>query len=155
MAKQARYCKLCRKKRDHNYHVAYNKIYNKQPENLHYGRKVSANFRKNHPDRIKKLMDERGHLYKYNYSVKRKIDVLKAYSKDPFKPACVKCGFDDYRALQIDHINGNGAKHRRELGTNYLYTWLRKNGYPEGFQVLCANCNWIKRDENHESKGRN
>jgi hypothetical protein len=25
-----------------------------------------------------------------------------------------------------------------------LYRWLRNNTYPEGFQVLWMNCNWVK-----------
>jgi hypothetical protein len=51
----------------------------------------------------------------------------------------------------IDHIDGNGAEHRREMAAernspwgqagHATYRWLRKNNYPEGFQVLCANCN--------------
>ena len=28
---------------------------------------------------------------------------------------CVKCGFSDTRALQLDHILGNGFKHRKEI----------------------------------------
>lgn len=26
-----------------------------------------------------------------------------------------------------------------------LYSDLRKRGFPAGYQVLCANCNWSKR----------
>jgi hypothetical protein len=33
-----------------------------------------------------------------------------------------------------------------------FYTWLKKNGFPEGLQVLCMNCNWVKRVENNELK---
>lgn len=150
MARQARYCVACRKERDHNYHVAYNKDYNKRPENLHYGRKVSANFRKNHPERIKKWQKENGYTYSVSYRLENKIKVLKAYSKDPTRPGCVICGFDDFRALQIDHIDGGGSKHYKELGGKDLYVWLRQQEYPHGFQVLCANCNWIKRFTNNE-----
>lgn len=67
---------------------------------------------------------------------------------------CCKCGFNDIRALSIDHINGGGNLHRRELfGKNaggQFYNWLRNNGYPTGFQVLCMNCQFIKRHENKE-----
>ncbi len=64
--------------------------------------------------------------------------------------ACVKCGFDDLRALTIDHINGGGHKERKQLGKGMdrggmtFYRWLRKNGYPEGYQTLCMNCQFIK-----------
>lgn len=151
MAKQARYCKKCRKQRDHDYHVAYSKDYNKRPENLHYGRKVSANFRKKHPNRVKKIQDERGLAYAYQYHVKRKLDVFRAYAKNVDFIVCATCGFDDFRALQIDHINGDGAKQKRELRGINLYTWLRQQNYPKGYQVLCANCNWIKRHKNNEN----
>jgi len=56
---------------------------------------------------------------------------------------CACCGFDQPNALVIDHINGGGNKHRKEIGP-LLYRWLKEQGYPSGFQVLCANCNMSK-----------
>ncbi len=64
------------------------------------------------------------------------------------KCACVECGFDVIVALTIDHIENNGAEHRRtlkEAGTAFTYTWLKREGFPEGFQTLCMNCQWIKK----------
>jgi len=61
-------------------------------------------------------------------------------------------------ALTIDHIDDNGAEERERIFHNKhragidFYRWLRKNGYPEGYQVLCFNCQWIKRDK--DLKGR-
>lgn len=70
---------------------------------------------------------------------------------------CKKCGFKDIRALSLDHIDGNGTKHRKELnitaGTQF-YRWVRDNDFPEMFQVLCMNCQWIKRHENQEHNGK-
>lgn len=64
---------------------------------------------------------------------------------------CVQCGFDDHRALNLDHIAGGGTQDRREsLGSNTIYLRLKKDKYPEGFQVLCANCNSIKKYTNNE-----
>jgi len=40
----------------------------------------------------------------------------------------------------IDHVNGGGNTHRKEVGKT-VYRWLRKQGYPEGYRVLCDNCN--------------
>ncbi len=61
-------------------------------------------------------------------------------------PRCV-CGFDDMRALTIDHINGGGNRHRKEIGQGVnFYKWLDRN-LPSGFQVLCANCQQIKKVE--------
>ena len=66
---------------------------------------------------------------------------------------CVRCGFTDIRALQIDHINGGGSKDvkRRGRGGQFynqvMNSFLNKENE---FQLLCANCNWIKRVENNE-----
>jgi hypothetical protein len=62
---------------------------------------------------------------------------------------CANCWFDDIRALQIDHINDNGAEERKALGgQNFsgwkFYKYLIDNDYPDGYQTLCANCNMIK-----------
>jgi len=77
---------------------------------------------------------------------KLRIDALNHYSEGAMK--CAKCGFDDIRALSIDHMNGGGNEHRKKCGN--FYTWLRNNNYPEGFQVLCMNCQFIKKQENRE-----
>jgi hypothetical protein len=62
---------------------------------------------------------------------------------------CAHCGFKDVRALQIDHKDGGG---RLELlasgGMREYYKAMRVN--IEKYQVLCANCNWIKRTEDGE-----
>ncbi len=59
---------------------------------------------------------------------------------------CQCCSETEPKFLQIDHVNNDGAEHRRQMkgGGNHLYGWLKKNGYPVGFQVLCANCNRAK-----------
>ena len=52
-------------------------------------------------------------------------------------------------ALTIDHVNDDGAEERRKIGktvgSGTFYALLIKKGYPEGYQVLCWNCQWIKR----------
>jgi len=46
--------------------------------------------------------------------------------------------------LTFDHIEGGGVQHRKN--DKWLKSdpgeWLRCKGYPEGFRVLCMNCNW-------------
>ena len=65
---------------------------------------------------------------------------------------CVRCGFNDWRALQIDHINGGGNQEIKQIGaTGILGKVLR--GETEDYQLLCANCNWIKRYEEGEASG--
>jgi hypothetical protein len=70
----------------------------------------------------------------------QRIEALRAYSNGG-EPACACCGETTPMFLAIDHVNGGGFKQREELGGGGFYTWLRKNNYPEGFQLLCHNCN--------------
>ena len=69
-----------------------------------------------------------------------KVKVLSHYSNPPITPICNNCGEQDIDVLCLDHIGGGGTKHTRSIGMT-LYTWILQNNYPEGFQVLCANCN--------------
>jgi hypothetical protein len=67
---------------------------------------------------------------------------------------CARCGFSDIRALQIDHINGDGYKERGgRKGTNSHRIYNNILSGAQGYQCLCANCNWIKRDEEGEHGG--
>lgn len=69
---------------------------------------------------------------------KLRTDVLDAYGN-----RCECCGTTFEQWLTIDHINGNGNKHREEVGSGYhFYRWLRNNNYPKAeFRILCYNCN--------------
>jgi hypothetical protein len=62
---------------------------------------------------------------------------------------CKICKFQDIRALQIDHVNGGGGNERKKLGPISMYKKVIKDN-TEYYQLLCANCNWIKRFENKE-----
>lgn len=60
---------------------------------------------------------------------------------------------NDWRCLQIDHINGGGVKELREHKNRYSFYGmvLRKiKAGSKDYQLLCANCNWRKRYENKE-----
>lgn len=125
-------------------------------------KEYAKEYRKNHRDkardssrRWRRDNKERDNELGVRERNRLKLDVFKHYSVDGIK--CCKCGFDDIRALTIDHINNNGAEERRKLfghrmyaGTTF-YRWLRKNDYPDnGYQVLCFNCNWIKKTEHQK-----
>lgn len=63
---------------------------------------------------------------------------------------CELCSNNDSRVLQVDHVNGGGSKEIRNVATGsgaYLRRIFRN---PENYQLLCANCNWIKRWERGE-----
>ena len=73
-------------------------------------------------------------------SLKRRLMVLTHYS--PPLPKCECCGERQIEFLQIDHIGGGGAGHRKITGMGGRFiAWIIKNNFPEGLRVLCANCN--------------
>lgn len=82
-------------------------------------------------------------------NARRRRYVLCLYS-DP--PKCAHCGFDKMDGLVLDHIENDGAVHRKEAkincrgqtGGGSMYELVRRNGKLDKLQVLCANCNTIK-----------
>jgi hypothetical protein len=103
------------------------------------------------PETLAKLVVE--HSKKVEYYETRKTFVLSRYGQEG-KCVCVKCGFTNISALSIDHINGNGTEHRKEVGRGEaFYSWLIKNNFPEGYQTLCMNCQFVKAAENNETRG--
>lgn len=64
---------------------------------------------------------------------------------------CVRCGYSDLRALTLDHIIPIGREKRRVTGVQF-YKILKGQGYPTGYQTLCANCQLIKMFEGNEWK---
>lgn len=99
-------------------------------------------IRKNYRDKNFDSLSEKAK----NYRNKIKNNIFEKLGKK-----CVRCGFDDIRALQIDHINGGGVSEKRQVGGDYLIFILKQlvKGQKK-YQILCANCNWIKRSENNE-----
>ena len=75
------------------------------------------------------------------YIEKRRI-VLLRYSNNTMSCAC--CGEEHYEFLTLDHVNNDGASHRKKLGTKYIISWIIENNFPDGFQFLCYNCNCSK-----------
>ncbi len=64
-------------------------------------------------------------------------------------------GCTDRRALQFDHVGGGGSTEPRGLTRLYLIRRDLKWAKPKerNYQLLCANCNWIKRHEAGEARG--
>ncbi len=60
--------------------------------------------------------------------------------------SCAVCGETEFSKLSLDHINGGGYRQMKDHGLvgASLYSWLRTNGYPEGYQILCMRCNMAK-----------
>ena len=66
-------------------------------------------------------------------------EVLEHYSNG--KMCCAICGESHYEFLVLDHINGGGSKHRREQQGRCYWRNFKKSGWPDGFRILCHNCN--------------
>lgn len=86
------------------------------------------------------------------YNRRLKEDVITHYGGK-----CKCCGETVLVFLCIDHVDGKGAEHRRSIYPQRpwggrsngasgvkMYGWLKAHEYPEGFQVLCFNCNSAK-----------
>jgi len=87
---------------------------------------------------------------KHKETINRIHKQCKDAAYDLLGRVCVRCGFSDIRALQIDHVNNDGNIDRQKFGhrAGTIQTYkkvLKSQG--EGFQVLCANCNLIKAHE--------
>lgn len=94
---------------------------------------------------------ERYNQAKGEYRFKLKVAAISYYSLGSM--ACGSCGFStDIDALCLDHIDNDGAAHRKELGCGSrgspsgttIYERLKAKGWMPGLQVLCFNCNTIK-----------
>ena len=102
------------------------------------------------------------HPEKFNTEKRRKknrerIRELRRYWKEKafivLGGKCVRCEFKDMRALQIDHIKANAKKDKKYFGNYTYYKKIAEMSVEERkktYQILCANCNWIKRWENKE-----
>lgn len=114
-------------------------------------------YRARHPERVKVAQDVYGQ--KVENKARRRAYSL-TFSKRAKKAAydllgteCVRCGFSDPRALQIDHIEGKGHQQRKAITKNFYRVVVEEILSGENkYQILCANCNWIKRSENNEYK---
>lgn len=58
---------------------------------------------------------------------------------------CVICGFNDKRALTLDHIKNNGAEERKSIGPRGPWQRAIKKYRPSEYRILCMNCQFIER----------
>lgn len=100
-------------------------------------------WREAHPEyqgNWRRANKESWNQYRKEWRHHRRAEALEHYGGNP--PKCACCGEDHHEFLTIDHINGGGTRdrkaHRRMASA---YEWLKAEGYPLGFRVLCQNCN--------------
>lgn len=57
---------------------------------------------------------------------------------------CSHCPESRIDVLDLDHVHGGGIKERKKFKTPFAYyLWLRNSDFPDGYRVLCRNCNWL------------
>lgn len=72
--------------------------------------------------------------------IKEKLRLFVMYGR-----VCASCGFSDMRALSLDNIKNNGNEERRLLGERGVYRKAKAVYAPDDYQILCMNCQFIKR----------
>lgn len=106
--------------------------------------------RKNNPEFQKRERKSHSRWYEDNIESARessnkwrlltKTQVLLHYSNGVIQCSC--CGELEIDFLTMDHVdNRKKWNHPKGFTGNRIYSWLKKNNYPEGFKVSCFNCN--------------
>jgi hypothetical protein len=79
-----------------------------------------------------------------------RILALEHYGGANYKCAC--CPESEFSFLTIDHIDGEGNEDRKRLvgdklaAGHHFYRKLKELNFPDGYQVLCMNCQVGRRD---------
>ena len=125
---------------------AKQRIQNSKPE-------IKEKFRKKYQDNKSEILAKskvvRGNLKKEVFS-----EYSKRHSKS--KTPCCRCCGENFNIdfLAVDHIDGRAhlTKDEKHLKANPLNVWLKKNNFPDGFQILCHNCNFAKGMKKNNNK---
>jgi len=129
-------CKFCESSRKKAWYQAdYDGARQRQNE---AARRRYAKERKHSPERRKKLAE-----YATRCRAKAKQECFEHYGG----MICACCGETEPMFLSLDHVNNDGylrRKYGKATPSGSFYGFLRKTGYPDGFQVLCMNCNFGK-----------
>ena len=72
---------------------------------------------------------------------RRSYQKLRAQLFAGYGDACACCGETTPSFLELDHVNGGGAKHYHATGPIRLYRDVILAGFPPIYRLLCANCN--------------
>lgn len=119
---------------------AYFKELNQRPERKEKQREYYQAFMSDDEKREAKRARDRA-------NAKRKRRQRRKELIDLYGGKCERCGFDDWRALQIDHVNNNGYEERQDMQPKRYYQKIKQGVGTGEYQLLCANCNQIKRYE--------
>ena len=122
---------------------AKKKEYSSRPENKARKKVYSKEYSSRPENKISRIKKDN----KIRFDVK--TEVFSYYSKKISNsdiPICACCLYDDLRALTLDHIKGrmNVSPEEKQLGGVPLWKFVKAKGLPDGYQILCFNCNTMK-----------
>ena len=126
----------------------YAKEHNQRPD-VKARMKITGRKWKSKPENIEKAK-------KVRYD--KRLKVLQHYSKHLSNsniPCCRCCGVNSHiDFLEVDHIAGRKQMdsiaelvqigYSSKLDGSNLRAWIIENNFPDGFQILCQNCNFAK-----------
>lgn len=102
-------------------------------EGKHYSpraKETTAAYRARNAERLKE--------YQRTKKMELKKEIFAAYGGE--KCSCSGCEVTIFEFLTVDHIEGGGTQHRKKVKN--FYCWLKREGFPSGFRVLCVSCNF-------------
>lgn len=132
-------CVNCGTEKENKEHVLCNKCKKRQEEN----RRARNEWREKNKlcKRCGEKLDTTGKMCvscrKYFMDKETK---LRERAIDGYGGKCVCCGEKRHTFLCIDHVNGDGSKHRKVMKGS-IYRWAIRNNYPKTLRLLCYNCN--------------
>jgi len=131
------------KEYSHQYYLDHRQYYLDDAKERYESRRSGDT--KNRVESLKKWREDNpGKTLWQRCTQKRKSDVFSHYCLEGIIK-CAHCGITDIDVLCLDHVNDNGANERKLAGLgSCFYQWIKRNNYPVGYQVLCANCNLKK-----------
>lgn len=154
-AKQGYYAKLSPEQRARRVRAdAEARAHKREVETIEQTEARRAKYRaysQQHRDRNRAAYNAGRRAYGASKTIKTKTELFAALGS-----RCSACRIDDWRVLQVDHINGGGGAHRRRSGGyGYWIAILRSVKSGEGlYQLLCANCHMLKSYRQAEAAGR-
>jgi hypothetical protein len=131
------YCNACRRLARKEYSKQYGRTY--YLKNVNRIKEKTTRYQKANPE-LKRKWSREFMARKARFVT---TQVFAHYSGGTWQCAC--CGESEREFLTIDHTSEGGSRMNRELGIPRggmpLYSWLFKNNYPLGFELVCMNCN--------------
>jgi hypothetical protein len=87
------------------------------------------------------------HYEKHLGMCKSQRQRLKRKLVDGYGGKCTCCGESEIVFLSIEHVNRDGAEHRKKMkgSSTSIYREAIRQGFPSKYTILCMNCNYAKR----------